>query len=127
MLFADAGLAELVGLTGLAVILVVRVAVLDDRLTPGAVYVGARKLGRLTFKFVVVLMLVGVVRPVEVVRPGRFVLLVLVLIAELLAGTMTVGAVALEATGKLVIVVDRSAEDDELFAIGSVLLSHCML
>jgi hypothetical protein len=127
VLGADAELAELVGLTDPAVILVVLIAVLYDRLTPGAVFVGARELSRLTFMFVVVLRLVVVVRPVEVVRLAGVLMLVLGLVAELLAGTLIVGAVALEVPGELVIVVNRGVEDEELLEIGSGLFSHCML
>lgn len=56
-------------------------------------------------------------------------MLALVLIAELLVGTMTIGEEALEATGKLVIVVDRIVEDEEpeLLTTGIVLFLHCML
>lgn len=127
MLVADAELAELVGLTGLVVILAVLIAVLDDRLTSGAVDVGPSELGRLVPMFVVELRLIVGVRLIEVVRIAWAVMLVLVIIAGLPAGTITVGAVALEATRKLVIVVDRSIDDEELLTIGTVLLLHCML
>jgi hypothetical protein len=51
--------------------------------------------------------------------------LTVILIAELLGGAMTVREIALEATGKLVIVVGRSVEGEELLEIGSMSLLHC--
>lgn len=130
MLVADTEFVELPGMTDVVVSAGLG-TVLDDKLNFEVVELEAVKLEvgeltGLTLMLRLVLILVGVFRLASVfvlvlVLVG---LLTLVLMAELLVGAITAGEIALEATGKLVIVVGESMEDEELLVIGNVTLLH---
>ena len=132
---------ELAKLTDFAVILEVLVTVLDNGLSPNEVDAVAGVYGGLTVMLVseFVTMLEGMLTSADVdAEEAEFdasslvlvmilvLLLVSVLIVELLTGATTVGEIALEAIGKLVIVVDK-VEGKELLAAGRMSLLHCML
>lgn len=153
MLVVDKELAELGGSTGVTEVEATIVTEVDDTVTPEAVVLGAVGLARLMLTLLVVFKLAGVlgfgaifvlvlvlvltlilvltlvIVLMLVLMLALALMLALVLIAELLVGTMTIGEEALEATGKLVIVVDRIVEDEEpeLLTTGVVLFLHCML
>lgn len=153
MLVVDKELAELGGSTGVTEVEATIVTEVDDTVTPEAVVLGAVGLARLMLTLLVVFKLAGVlgfgaifvlvlvlvltlilvltlvIVLMLVLMLALALMLALVLIAELLVGTMTIGEEALEATGKLVIVVDRIVEDEEpeLLTTGIVLFLHCML
>ena len=132
---------ELAELTDFAVILEVLVTVLDNGLSPNEVDAVAGVYGGLTVMLVseFVTMLEGMLTSADVdAEEAEFdasslvlvmtlvLLLVSVLIVELLTGATTVGEIALEAIGKLVIVVDK-VESKELLAAGRMSLLHRML
>ena len=132
---------ELAKLTDFAVILEVLVTVLDNGLSPNEVDAVAGVYGGLTVMLVseFVTMLEGMLTSADVdAEEAEFdasslvlvmilvLLLVSVLIVELLTSATTVGEIALEAIGKLVIVVDK-VEGKELLAAGRMSLLHCML
>lgn len=132
---------ELAELTDFAVILEVLVTVLDNGLSPNEVDAVAGVYGGLTVMLVseFVTMLEGMLTSADVdAEEAEFdasslvlvmilvLLLVSVLIVELLTSATTVGEIALEAIGKLVIVVDK-VEGKELLAAGRMSLLHCML
>ena len=138
MLVAGLELAEL---TAVAVILEVLVTVLDNGLSPNEVDAAAGGYGGLIVMLVseFVTMLEGILTSADVdAEDGEFdasslvLVMILVLplvsevIVELLTGATMVGEIALEAIGKLVIVVDK-VEGEELIAAGRVSLLHCML
>jgi hypothetical protein len=132
---------ELAELTAVAVILEVLVTVLDNGLSPNEVDAAAGGYGGLTVMLVseFVTMLEDIWTSTDVdAEDGEFdasslvLVMILVLplvsevIVELLTGATMVGEIALEAIGKLVIVVDK-VEGEELIAAGRVSLLHCML
>lgn len=132
---------ELAKLTDFAVILEVLVTVLDNGLSSNEVDAVAGVYGGLTVMLVseFVTMLEGMLTSADVdAEEAEFdasslvlvmilvLLLVSVLIVELLTSATTVGEIALEAIGKLVIVVDK-VEGKELLAAGRMSLLHCML
>lgn len=133
---------ELGEVTVFAAVPEVLVTVLESELSPNMVDVAARGYDGLTFVLVLELVTMlddmsvsgdvdaedgGCEVPTLVLVTILVLVLVSVLMIEVLTGATTVGEIALEAIGKLVVVVEKAVEDKELLATGRVPLLHCTL